>query len=353
MVLPSNDSFICEIILPDKSPIRGFVGMPASRKSLAKQSAAFETCLLLWKNGLLDDHFISTYHKRLPVMRNARLAIKSKKTNQYDMIQKPKFWERGRDTVPNELYATFITLTPSAKLRKDHHPLMLLTREALPDIPSFPLFLEDDIQTEASCIAVKQVLKISEDELGSLATFTLRIFQDLFHKIYEREPEKMSYWIAPVDLSHGALSWDTNPRESVDWNQLQIVQDNEELAWSADMPDEFFANRFVYDKWDGRWRYFTSEVDRSFRPSDPPPAGIPRRRHMENIMGYCLSAFKNTRVKFLATCNWNQPVIRAELAPLRRNLLDKMSEKERAIETRCFICVEPLKISSVRSRPYL
>lgn len=321
--------------------------MPASKKSLAKQSAAFETCLLLRKNGLLDDHFISTYHKRLPVMRNARLAIKSKKTNQFDMIQKPKLWERGRGTVPHELHATLITLSPSAKLKKDHQPLILLTRDALPELPSFPVYLEEDIETKADCFSVKQLLRVSEDELGQLTTFTLRVFQDLFHKIYQKQPEIMTYWIAPVATLQNKLSACLNPRELIDWHQLQIVEDNEDLTWSAYMPDTFFENRFVFDKWDGRWRYFVYGIEPNLRPSDPPPPGAPRRRYMENIMGYCLSAFKNTRVKFLQHCNWDQPVIRAELAPLRRNLLDRMTDKERAVETKCYICLEPLKISAV------
>lgn len=326
--------------------------MPASKKLLAKQSAAFETCLLLRKNGLLDDYFISTYHRRLPVMRNARLAIKSKKTNKFDMIQKPKFWDRGRGTLPNELHATLVTLTPSASLKKDHQPLILLTREALPELPSFPLYLEEDIETTAECFSVKPLLKISEDELDQLTTFTLRIFQDIFHKIYQKEPELMSYWIAPVSSLPKYLSAGVNPREFIEWHQLQIVEDNEDLAWSVDMPETFFENRFVFDKWDGRWRYFTSGVEHSLRPSDPPPPGTPRRRHMENIMGYCLNAFKNTRIKFLQHCNWDQPVIRAELAPLRRNLLDRMTDKERAAETKCYICIEPLKISAVSFRLY-
>ncbi|KAK2766939.1 Dicer-like protein 1 [Arachnomyces sp. PD_36] len=349
IVLPINDAFVCEVILPEKSPIRGLTGMPASQKALAKQSAAFETCLVLRKNGLLDDYFISTYHKRLPVMRNARLAIKSKKTNQFDMIQKPKFWEEGRGTIPEKLYATIITLNPSAQLKKDHHPLVLLTRGALPQIPSFPLFLEDDIETEARCISVEQSMSINEDELGLLTTFTLRIFEDVFHKIYQREPEIMPYWIVPASQTQKQPSPDVNLRELIDWNQLQIVEDNEELEWSADMPDEFFANRFVFDKWDGSRRYFTTRVEPSLRPSDPPPDGAPRRRHMENILGYCLSAFKNTRVKFFQNCNWEQPVILAELAPLRRNLLDRMNAKEKAVETKCYICVEPLKISAISS----
>ena len=89
----------CEVILPEGSPIRGLIGKPEARKSLAKQSAAFEACILLRNKGLLDEHFVSTYQRRLPAMRNAKLSITSKKTTQYSMIVKPSFWRQGCDRV--------------------------------------------------------------------------------------------------------------------------------------------------------------------------------------------------------------------------------------------------------------
>ena len=81
--------------------------------------------------------------------------------------------------------------------------------------------------------------------------------------------------------------------------------------------------------------------------SSPPPPFVARRRHMNDVMNYCLSLSKNSRAKFLSTCHWDQPVLRAELVRLRRNLLDKMTDTERDVETRCFICIEPLKVSAV------
>jgi hypothetical protein len=128
---------------------------------------------------------------------------------------------------------------------------------------------------------------------------------------------------------------------------LKDVQENDDLPWSAETPAEYLLDRFIFDKWDGRYRYFTVAIEDKLRPSDPPPVFMSRRRHMESIMDYCLSLYKNSRAKFLATCNWNQPVIKAELVRLRRNLLEKMTEQERNVETRSVICLEALKISAV------
>lgn len=348
VVSRSGDAFICQVILPEKSPVRGLVGKPAARKFLSKKAAAFQVCVLLRERGLLDDHFISTYHKRLPAMRNARLAIKSKKTNQYDMKIKPAFWGRGRGTVPEILYPMILTLRPSEKLKGQYQPLIILTREPLPNLPTFPLYLEDDIECQLESIPMRS-LQVSQNDLSLLTTFTLRIFQDLFNKFYEQDIAKMSYWIVPTktqSYSVSQISEAMDPRQEIDWDALRIVQENQELSWS-DKPASFIKNRFVIDKWDGKYRYFTLDIDPNLRPSDPPPPNVARRRNMDNIMSYSLSLFRKARARFLETCNWEQPVVRAELASLRRNLLDRKSQKERAVNTEYCICLEPLAISAV------
>lgn len=284
-------------------------------------------------------------------MRNAHLAINSKKTNQYDMIVKPKFWEKGQRTLPDFLYVTIISLHPFQQLKRRHGLLILLTREALPSLPRFPLFMEDNIQTEVDSVTLSVKLQISPDDLDLLTTFTLRIFEDVFHKIFDRDPQMMPYWLAPASLPDaGSLETD-NPRSVLDWEVLRFVQTHEQLEWTADKPASFLSDRFMFDKWDGRYRYFTFGVEPDMRPSDPPAPSMARRRHMGSIMDYCLSLFKNARAKFLATCDWNQPVIRAELVQLRRDLLDKMTEQERQKQENSlyYICPEPVKISAVGS----
>lgn len=343
-----NNTFVCEVILPEKSPIRGLTGSPATRKSTAKQSAAFDTCLLLRRHKLLDDYFHSIYHRRLPAMRNAKLAITSKATKQYDMIAKPSFWRRQQGALPEELHATVITFNPSKPLLRAHESIVILTREALPSIPQFSVFLDDDIETDVCSTSVKGSLTVVDHELESLTTFTLRVFRDVFNKTYERQMENMPYWLAPASIE-GITHSDPRPWSVIDWDLVSFVEDNDEIPRSHGAKPEFYADRFVYDVWNGRYRYFTIAVDDNLTPSDKPPAIVPYRRHMENIMNYCVSLSKNSRAGFLAKCDWSQPVVRAELVRLRRNFLDRMSDTEKEVETRVFICMEPLKISAVSS----
>lgn len=336
----------CEVILPETSPIRGFVGKPAPRKSLAKQSAAFDTCLLLRKHSLLDGHFVSSYQRRLPAMRNAKLSIKSQKTTEYPMIVKPAFWKKGLGITPCSLYATVIIFCPQESLKREHRSMILLSREKLPQFPEFPLYLEDNIETNIRTISLIKVLTILPDELELITTFTLRIFQDLYNKTFERNDEIMPYWLVPASGDIGKFRDDIELLDVIDWDTIRFVALNDKLDRSS-ISSEESVGRFVYDQWDGKYRYFLTSINTSVCPSDPPPPFLPRRRYMKNIMEYGLSLYRKGRITFLAACDWSQDVFNAEIIPLRRNLLDKISDSEKEMEKRVVLCLETQVISAV------
>lgn len=343
--------FICEVVLPEKSPLQKKEGKPAARKSLAKRSAAFEACLALRRMGLLDTNLLSTYHKRMPVMRNALLAITSKKTNQYDRRVKPDFWQSSWGVIPDSLYVTLVRLVPSAKLSRTHAPLAILTKKPLPKIPIFPLYLEEDVKSDVVCKQLTTPLRVTSSSLRLLTSFTLRVFHDLFNKKYESktenvEMEKMSYWLAPVQ-SQWELDDCLDPDRVIDWNTLQFVQNNEQIPWTIDKPVNFLDERFLFDQFDGKWRYFSLGVVPTLKASDPVPEGMPHRRNKANIMDYSSSLYKKARAYFLANCHWDGPVILTDVVRLRRNLLDKMTEKEKKVATKCYVCPEALVISAV------
>jgi endoribonuclease Dicer len=278
-------------------------------------------------------------------MRNAKLAITSKHTNQYDMMPKPSLWSQQRGTLPEKLYATTISFIPSRPLTRNHEGIILFTREKLADFPSFPIFLDEDVETTVVFATLEEAIQISSQELDYLTTFTLRVFCDVFHKTYDREPDKLPYWIGPARAKKSEKT--TDSESLTDWELLHFVHRNEEIAFSECTSPNDLVNRFVFDKWDGRYRYFTIGVDNTLDPSSPPPSFVPHRRHMENIMSYSLSGSKNARAGFLSKCNWDQPVLQVELVRLRRNLLDQMTDTEKEVETRCVVCIEPLRISAV------
>lgn len=339
---------MCEVILPEKSPIRGVIGAPAASKLTAKQSAAFDVCLLLRKNNLLDGRFRSIYQRRLPAMRNAKLAIASKATNSYAMICKPTIWAKPHDTIPSSLYGAVIRFVPSTPLARDHQSLMLLTREKLPSIPSFPIFLDSGIETTIETRNVYGNFSVTLEGLEKLSTFTQAVFQDVFHKTFDSKPDRFPYWLAPVREDADTPNQDAESSAVVDWDTVAYVQENNNGRWSPEMENTVLLDRFLYDPWDGRKRYFPVAVDPNLRPSDQPPSYVPHRKWMNNIMEYSLSLSKNSRPKFFDHCSWNQPVLQVECVGLRRNFLDRSSEAEKGENVRCVVCPEPLVISAVR-----
>lgn len=346
----SNGTFICEAILPERSPVRGGMGHPFAKKSLARKSAAFYTCLRLKKAQMLDDHWVSTIPKRRVLV--AKVSIQSKKTNEYSRLTKPLLWGKDRGIIPTILYATLIYSKASKPLRHDAKPLVMLTRQAMPNFPSFPIFLDNENECQIRTTSFSNPITISEHDLQCLTTFTLRTFRDAFHKVYARQPEMLSYWLAPSVVSDPDNIAALDPRDTIDWNLMSAIDEGpEEIEYSSDQPPEYYQGRFLYDKWDGRFRYYTGEVDPSLRPSDPPPSSMARRRNMDTIMSYCLSLFKKSQERFMQHCDWNQPVYKAELLTLRRNLLDRPNEKEKKQDeeshARYSICVQPLRISAV------
>lgn len=336
----------CEVILPETSPIRGLIGRPTVRKSLAKQSAAFDTCILLLKHGLIDKHFNSTYYRRLPAMRNAKLSIKSKKTTQYSMIVKPAFWKKGCSITPSNLYLTVIMFIPKERLQREHRSIVLATRERLPEFPEFPIYLEDDIETCIRTIPLAKYLTMRPEELELMTQFTLRIFQDLYNKVYEKDEKNMPYWLVPTATGIGEFGEDIEPSDLIDWEILRFVTQHDQLDRNFAPPEEM-VGRFVYDRWSGKYRYFLTGINKSLSASDPPPSFLPRRRNMGNIMEYGLSLYKKAHAEFLSTCDWQQCVFDAELIPLRRNLLDKLSGDEKKEEKRVVLCLETQAVSAV------
>ncbi|KAG9677170.1 dicer-like protein 1, partial [Aureobasidium melanogenum] len=80
IVTNQRERFVCEVVIPEPSPVRSVVGDPMTKKSLAKRSAAFKACKELVFSKHLNSHLVPVYTKKLPSMRNAALALSSKQT---------------------------------------------------------------------------------------------------------------------------------------------------------------------------------------------------------------------------------------------------------------------------------
>ena len=342
-----NKRFVCEVILPESSPIHSATGKPSSRKAIARRSAAFEACLLLRQSNYLDKNLIPTYHKSLPHMRNAHLALNLKKSHSYNMKIKPDLWASTLGSLPNELFITVLSLEKPENLGRPCQPLALLTRTRLSSIPPFPLHLQAEKVSQLLCTPISTSLDVSGKVLNQMTEFTLRIYYDIFNKKFEMNEPQMSYWLAPI-----VNTWKTSrgcepPNLLIDWTVLARVSRYSDTPWTVNTPHEELIDRYLIDRWTGGNRFYSLEIKSDMKPSDPVPEGTAKAKFMDSIINYTTSyLYKNSRSKV----KWeeNQPVILAHKILHRLNLLDEITEKEKGVNTTAYLCPQPLKISAVR-----
>jgi len=340
-----SKQYVCEVILPEVSPIRSVTGRPSPRKAIAKCSAAFEMCLQLRKSKYLDSNLLPVFHKQLPAMRNAHLALNMKNTNAYEMRLKPSIWEKTWGSVPTELYMTALDLTSPESLDRSTQPLVLLTRTPMFAFPSFPLHVKPGATTDVLCKPILQSLEITGQVLNKLTRFTLCVYKDIFNKTYEEDEAQMSYWLAPL-LGHGLADVHTTRlQDLIDWKIVDSVSTHEDVGWTPDVPLTELADKYLIDRWDGGRRFFSIGVAPEFLPSDPVPGGCAKHKYMENILDYTVSLFSKSRAR--ATWRPDQPVMLAHRVLHRRNWLDDWSQSEQEVKTLAYLCPEPLRFSAV------
>ncbi|TPX10526.1 uncharacterized protein E0L32_008576 [Thyridium curvatum] len=348
----SPEGFVGEVLLPAASPIRSAVGKPHSSKQVAKCSAAFEMCYQLLQAKYLTEHLKSVFTKQLPAMRSARLAISSKKKGEYKMRSKPELWSQKGE--PKELFATVLILTEPESMEHASRPLILFTRQALPDFAPFRLHFGKGRSSRVAPVAIATPISTDHDVLSLLTTFTLRIFHDVFSKEYEATASDLPFFIAPSAHSHTtAFSPTSDVMSLADWDLLKYVSANPVIPYEGNEPDDFFQQKYVIDLHDGSRKFIVQKLRKDLRPSDPVPDSVPAPANRQwrlgqvkhDILNYSVSLWAKSRAR--ATFRDEQPVVEAKLLPHSRNLLDDQALGNEVREKTCYLILEPLRISAL------
>ncbi|KAI2626207.1 hypothetical protein GGS21DRAFT_530579 [Xylaria nigripes] len=343
--------FQCQVVLPDSSPIRGAIGKLASSKQVAKCSAAFTLCLELKKKKYLDDYLQPAFAKRLPAMRNARLAISSKKRAEYRMKLKPNAWSRLG--FPERLFVTVIKLSSPEALGRPSQPLGFLTREPLPPIATFPLYFEDQRTSNVEFLQLPTAFDCCAEDVDGLNQFTLRIFKDVFSKEYANEIEKMPYFFAPLLYPHDSnlLTSNRDPRTIIDWSCILTTRNTPSYVEWDNQSNQTFVKNFVVDPFDGSRKFYTIRRRPDLKSSDPQLPSLQVQRHKKtqgqdichDIWNSTISLWGKSRSQLVRTENLS--VVEAEFIPLRRNLLDRFDVTDKVDQRNCFLVFQTLKIS--------
>lgn len=354
VVINQGQNFVAEVQLPPKSPIQSMTGFPHKNKQAARCSAAFELCKALIQKKYIDEHLHPIFVKKLPAMRNARLAVSSNKRAEYNMRTKPEIWSRlgGFEL----LFATVLKLESPEAIGRTSKPLIMLTRERLPDLPGIPLFFGNDLQSALYPLSLSTPIEVSANDAEALREFTFRIFKDVFSKEYEAATSDVPYFLAPTTVDHSVkVSQIVDPASIVDWDHLRDTQGKEYIEWDDNTPHEFFKDKLVIDPYAGSRKLYLRGVRTDMKPMDPVPEGVPDPGHRpwkdpsveKNITEYSVSLWMKSRKKRV----WRetQPVVEAEVVSLRRNLLDDFMEDTEETSRTCYVILEPMRVSTVSS----
>ncbi|KAK5683827.1 Dicer-like protein 1 [Elasticomyces elasticus] len=350
IVSNQGSKFIAEVLLPGNAPVRSAIGRVCTKRTLAKRSAAFEACIELRRKQYMDEHLQPIYKKRVPAGRDKPMAINSDKTDQYIMRTKPSVWEQTRGTLPTELYMCVVDFPDG--LDHAHCPLVMLTRTAMPQFPTFPVYRNDGQGSGVCSRSFAKPVQVTTEALEKITAFTFRIFKDVFSKQCEQKGEQLSYWLAPAVIGDTLAATEEQIPSSdappdLDWSLLEEVQANESYKWSSAMAPESLVGRFIVDPWDGARKFYATSLRPELKPLDTVPNDVAKHKWMGTILNYSNSLFKQARARREGTWDLEQPVLEATKVIFRRNMLAPAGPKEVALRTKAILCPEPLRISAL------
>ncbi|EXJ94083.1 hypothetical protein A1O1_02476 [Capronia coronata CBS 617.96] len=358
-----ENMFRYKVILPvtddeRTAAVKGARGDARTNKVLAKRSAAWHCCYKLRQARLLDENLDSIFVKVKPANLNARTAVSEKKDD-YEKKLKPDFWVTsgvGTSELPTELFVTHVHLEPqSPSWHTDG--LLLLTRSALPDLPSFPVFVDDNLEIEVVFKRIEGPIFVNPDQVEALTKYTLSgVFEDVFNKTYMHDSKSMSYWLAPPlkkDLV-GSRTFE----DVVNVPDLLVAGSSERQQWRpANSSDpkltnaEKWCNAFLVDPGSGKFHYFTHGIVSGKSIWDAPPDTVQavQKKHKDNIIEFTDSTWrkKGTGPALLdSKYDPNQPVLEAKMVIPGRNFLERCP-KDHQRYAMCLIAPQPLQIARV------
>lgn len=315
----------------------------------AKRAAAFEACLQLRAGDYLDAYLLPKHRiKNVPKMANAHLALDSNKTSSYASKEKPGFWTIKDNTPPLQVWVTIFVLDNQKEIGERLVPMALVTREKLPKIPDFLVYSDRGGSSNVISLRLNKPLIGSEENLHKLDMFTIRLFYDLFNKLFELDYSTIPYWISPC--KNKDYTEDTLAEDALDWEMMVYIMSALEFEWDRDTPIEAFIDRFLVDRRQRSRRFVVHDCDPTLEPKDLVPTQGAQAPGVENILDYSYNAGKKGAVKW-KWVKWEipetEPVLIADRLLHRLNYLDPPSEKDANTATNAYICPSAFQVSMV------
>ena len=278
----SPRAHVCTIVLPG-TPVDKVSGGPASSKAQARRLACFKACRSLFERGLLDFRLVplpsalrAQKHNDPRNLPEKDLSIDSKTSGTRPYVRKrPDFWVNAIRGDPTTLYPIVISIK-DAEDSPEYSPIVILTRQPLPDLQSFRLFSSGvGIPVQFYKAAP---LRIDEGRLREIRMYTVRICRAIMNKPLSCSLENMLYFFLPLSSSwrppnHFGLDI-SDISDDVPWNLVSLAADHWAVPINKNSPEQLeldLKDSIIQDRWiEFTRRYKVVKVRHDLTPLSKP-----------------------------------------------------------------------------------
>lgn len=210
--------------------------------------------------------------------------------------KRPDFWV-NIPPLPSRAGRLYATVVSIGDLNGTHHaPILVLTREPLPDLPSFSVF-SDGLSTS---VKLKRAAPIdyNEEQLSALHGYTIRVCRVITNKPFTCPVDNLPYLLAPLDndfnlyAAQHKLSAELQVEDHIPWEAVQLAADEFIVPLVPDgnmTRNDFAADAVVQDrKVEFTNRYYITKVRRDLNPlskaDDSPVRPVAPSRCVTNVL---------------------------------------------------------------------
>lgn len=245
-----SSEWTCDVTLP-LGLLKGSIsGPPCSTLTHARRAAAFRACLELYEYGLFDHRLFPLPPPSRSLMNmNVRQVPSTENVSNKRCYprKETQFWSNSMRLFSHRWYPVVIRV----QSRANYAPVLLLTRQPLPHLAQFHLFIDgisSVVQNDRGA-----PVEINTDRSHALHLYTLRICRSILNKPFACSANDMAYMFAPLSLSTTDRLIDlTRVLDFVPWNMVSLAASQwavkfspERLRSSQDVEDVVVQDRMV------------------------------------------------------------------------------------------------------------
>ncbi|KAF5387826.1 hypothetical protein D9615_000336 [Tricholomella constricta] len=326
----SPSTIVCTAILPDLSKV---TGPPCTSTEDAKRAVCYRVCQNLASTGLLDCRLFPPPPKSAVNFTNADgISADSKSTGQRRYARKePDFWTNTRDVPIRSLYPIIISTTHTDGDMQPYAPIVILTRQPLPDLANFNVFYSG--VPANICMERGAPIRLEEARVHDLYLYTLRTCRMITNKYFECTLANMVYFLAPLTTEWTPSYDDTfnhplglpSIAEYIPWELVSLAGNSYSIPLQQGATVEEAQREFKDAVIQDRPVEFTKRYAAvRLRPDLSPlskPEDSPREAAYDSVLAFCQARRKG----FEGLQDENQPLIEVSPLPSVLNRLNPTS----------------------------